>query len=238
MRFKLILLFSLFLTACAGVPLNKDLDAHRFSGDPEKLNRAIYQFNTVVDKNILKPVAQGYKAVTPPPARKGISNVFKNLLEINSLLNNILQGDIVGASQNVSRFLINSTVGVLGLFDIASRNNIAPNVEDFGQTMAVWGIPHGPYLVLPFIGPSSLRDAIGLIPYYVYTQPEAFISDFETRVVISSINIINQRAQLLGASDLLEGQLDPYSFLRESHEQARINAIFDNNPPEEEFEDF
>ncbi|MBT6329780.1 MAG: VacJ family lipoprotein [Kordiimonadaceae bacterium] len=228
----------MFLTACAGVPVNTTLDAHRFSSDPEKLNRAIYQFNTVVDKSILRPVAQGYRAVTPAPARKGISNIFKNLLEINSLLNNILQGDLGGAGQNFSRFIINSTVGVLGLFDIASRNNIAPDIEDFGQTMAVWGIPHGPYLVLPFLGPSSLRDAIGLIPYYMYTQPESVISDFEARVAVSSLYIINQRAQLLGASDLLEGQLDPYSFLRESREQARINAIFDNKPPEEEFDNF
>lgn len=234
----LTLICVLFITGCAGVPTNKDLDAHRFSGDPEKFNRSIYQFNDKVDKSILKPVSQGYVAIVPDPARKGISNFFNNLLEINSLVNNILQGDITGAGNNIARFLANTTVGILGLFDVAGKNGVKPDTEDFGQTMAVWGVPPGLFIVLPFLGPSSLRDAVGLIPYYLYTRPQSHVSEFESGVAITVANVVNQRAKFLGASELVDSQLDPYSFIRGTYEQARINAVFDDNPPEEEFDDF
>ena len=228
----------LFISGCAGVPTNRDLNAHRFSGDPEKLNRSIYQFNDKVDKTILKPISQGYVAVVPDPARKGINNFFNNLLEINSLINNILQGDLSGAGTNIARFMANTTVGIFGLFDIAGKNGVESDTEDFGQTMAVWGVSPGPFIVLPFLGPSSLRDAVGLIPYYLYTRPQSHLSEFESRVAITASDVISRRAKLLGASDLVDGQLDPYSFIRGTYEQARINAVFDNNPPEEDFDDF
>ncbi|MDG2088569.1 MAG: VacJ family lipoprotein [Arenicellaceae bacterium] len=238
MKITFTLFCFLFITGCAGVPINKDLDAHRFSGDPEKLNRAVYKFNDRIDKAFLRPIAKGYVTIVPGLARKGIRNVFNNLLEINSLINNILQGDINGAGSNLARFMANTTVGILGLFDVAGKISVDPNVEDFGQTMAVWGIPPGPHIILPFFGSSSLRDALGLIPYYAYTQPQAQFSNFNTRAATTGFYLISQRSDFLGASAILDGQLDPYSFARAAYEQARINAVFDDNPPEEEFDGF
>jgi phospholipid-binding lipoprotein MlaA len=238
MKPTFILICFLFISGCAGVPTNRDLDAHRFSGDPEKLNRAIYQFNDKIDRGVLKPISQGYASVVPDPVRKGISNFYNNLLEINSLINNIIQGDLSGAGTNLARFMTNTTVGILGLFDVAGKNGVEPDTEDFGQTMAVWGIPPGPFIILPLLGPSSLRDAVGLIPYYIYTRPQSHISELKPSVAIAVTNLINRRSKLLGASDLVDGQLDPYSFIRGTYEQARINAVFDDNPPEEEYDDF
>ncbi len=203
--------------------------------DPlEGFNRAMYTFNDKLDKYVLKPVAKGYRVVAPAPVRKSVANFFSNLHDPVVMLNNLLQGKPEEAASDLSRFIFNSTIGIFGLFDVSSKFGLPKHNEDFGQTLAVWGVGDGPYLVLPFFGPSNMRDAPALaVDWEAY--PLTHEKDSGTRDKLLLLEVIDKRSQLLDASDILEqaaGQ-DPYIFVREAYRQQRRNLIYDGNPPEQ-----
>lgn len=200
--------------------------------DPfEKYNRAVYKFNDTVDRAFLKPVAEGYRKVVPGVVRKSVGNFFRNLLEPTTIINDILQGKFEQALSDSVRLLFNTSFGVLGLFDVATGIGIEPHQEDFGQTFAVWGFKPGPFIMLPFIGPTNVRDGIGLIPYYFATDPRLYSDNTTLNLSLLVLNAVDSRAQLLSGSKLLELQLDPYAFLRDVYSQRRINLIYDGDPP-------
>ena len=205
--------------------------------DPwENMNRAIFKFNTVLDKAILKPVAKGYVKVMPTPVRKGVSNFFSNLAEPTTIVNDVLQGKFKQGAQDTGRFLVNSTVGILGIFDVAKHISLEKHREDFGQTFGKWGAGTGPYIVLPLLGPSNVRDGIGLIPQYLYTDPIPQVSDNGARTGLIVGRVINLRADLLRLDKLLDQQIDPYVFVRDGFLQQRKKAVYDGNLPEVEDE--
>jgi len=216
------------LAGCAGHPVKPD-----GIKDPlEKMNRAIYKFNDSTDRHIMKPVARAYTKSVPAPMRRGISNFYNNLFQPTTIVNDFLQGKFKQGFADFWRFAINTTVGLLGFMDPASKLGLDHHEEDFGQTFAVWGAGPGPYLVLPILGPSNLRDGVGLVPYYKYTYVPGYIEDDIARWSVITLNSINFRANLLGASEILEqAALDPYVFVREAYNQRRINQIYDGNPP-------
>jgi phospholipid-binding lipoprotein MlaA len=206
--------------------------------DPfEPVNRAIYSFNDAVDTAVIRPLAEGYRAVLPSFVRTGISNFFANINDVLIALNNLLQGKVVAAISDVGRVLVNTTVGVGGLIDIASKINLEKHNEDFGQTLGYWGVGDGPYLMLPILGPSSLRDALGRF-VDAKGDPVGFIRDIPWRNSLWGTRAVNQRAELLDTSKILEtASLDPYEFLRDGYLQRRRNLIYDGSPPREKDED-
>lgn len=202
--------------------------------DPlEPLNRGIYQFNEGVDTVLLKPAAEIYQGVVPPIARTGVRNVFNNLNDVVVALNNLLQGKFTEAASDVGRIAINTTAGLLGLFDVASPAGLEKHEEDFGQTLGYWGIGDGPYLVLPFVGPRNLRDTAGLIVDWE-VDPLLQFDPVRTRNQLWALRIVSLRAELLSASKLLSvAALDEYEFVRDAYIQRRRNLIHDGNPPRE-----
>lgn len=212
----------------------------RVEYDPlEPLNRGVHQINDVTDRVLLKPVAKGYKAVVPSFARSGVSNFFDNLGTPRSAINNFLQGKPKRGFDDIARFLFNSTLGIGGLVDIASRGGLEEYDEDFGQTLAVWGVPDGPYIVLPFLGPSTLRDAF-VRPADIFADPMYYLDDSTVRDKLVVLNIIDLRTRLLSADRLLEDSKDRYITIRESYLQNRNFVIHDGNPPMDDdfYDDF
>ena len=211
--------------------------------DPwEPLNRGIYRFNDVGDRILVKPVAKGYKKLVPAFARRGVSNFYDNLVTPRSALNNFLQGKPRRGLDDIARFLFNSTLGIGGLFDVASSGGLEEYNEDFGQTLAVWGVPNGPYVVLPFMGPSTLRDTVGR-PFDVAADPLFHYDDSSVRDPLYVLRVIDLRQRLLSAEGLIEDSQDPYITLRESYLQNRNYVIHDGDPPidddfYDDFEDF
>ncbi|MBL1320019.1 MAG: VacJ family lipoprotein [Methylophaga sp.] len=209
------------------------------SDDPlEGYNRAMYSFNDLADRAVLKPVAKVYDAITPDPISRGISNFFSNLNEITVILNDLLQFKFDQAAHDTGRFLLNSTVGFAGIFDVAGYAGHTKNNEDFGQTLGAWGVEPGAYVVLPFFGPRNVRDSFGLVAD-IYTDPVVYIDDNGTRNAFAATRIIDSRASLLGAKNVLEeAALDEYIFVRDAYLQRRQNLVYDGNPPEEDFDVF
>lgn len=214
------------MLACAG------LMALPFAGqaateDPwESVNRPIFRFNDAVDTYALKPLAQGYRKVTPQFVETGVHNVFRNLWEVGNLANNLLQGKVHDAGVDTSRFLFNTTLGGLGFFDVATRMGLQRSDEDFGQTLGVWGVESGPYLVLPLLGPSSLRDAPAKIPDSFLT-PYPHIDHVPTRNVLRGVNVVDTRASLLDAERMVSG--DKYIFIRNAYLQNREFRVRDGD---------
>lgn len=216
----------LLLSGCA--TLSGPPDPH----DPwERFNRTMYRFNDKLDRAVLKPVAKGYRTITPDPAEKGINNFFSNLDDILVIANDVLQLKPLQALSNTGRFLVNSTLGIAGFFDVATPIGLDKHSEDFGQTLGRWGISQGPYLVLPFFGSSTVRDGTGLaVDQYMYPLRE--VEDREARIGLHVLNIVSLRAGLLEAGDIVnEAAYDPYIFLRELYIQRRQNLIHDGTPP-------
>lgn len=203
--------------------------------DPfESYNRAMYSFNDTVDQAVVRPVAQAYKDYLPNLMQTGISNFFDNIGDLNVMINNLLQFKIENAVSDFGRILWNSTVGIFGLIDVASHMGLQKHDEDFGQTFAVWGIPEGPYIVLPFLGPSTGRDTVGWVGD-IYVDPLFAIEDNNTYWGLVALRFIDTRADLLSASRILEqAAIDPYIFVRDAYLQHRRNLIHDGNPPQDE----
>ena len=227
MRTFPLLFAGLLLAACAAGP-------DRVEHDPlEPANRGMYKVNDALDRVLTRPIAKAYNAVVPRPVRQGVTNFSQNLMTPSSSLNNFMQGKPRDGAGELLRFVINSTVGIGGLFDIAARSGIEPRTEDFGQTAAVWGVPNGPYVMLPFRGPSTLRDAV-LMPLDILVDPLYHVDDSSVRDPLYVLRIINLRARLLSLDELLEDSADPYITLRESYLQNREFEIYDGDPPSDD----
>jgi len=207
--------------------------------DPfEGYNRFMHTFNDNADKIVLKPVAKVYDAVMPDPLSRGVSNFFSNLNELTVILNDLLQLKFGQAFQDTGRFVLNSTVGVGGLFDVASLSGYKKHNEDFGQTLGAWGVEPGPYFVLPLFGPSNIRDTIGMAGNY-FTDPVVHIDHVPTRNQVYGTRVVDDRSQLLSAEKILEEATDDeYSFIRDAYIQRRQNLVYDGNPPEDDFDVF
>ena len=193
--------------------------------DPlESMNRSIYSFNEGVDEAIFKPVATAYQTVTPRVARQGVTNFFDNLGDAWSFVNNVLQGQGQGAYNSMVRFSVNTVLGIGGLFDIASEAGIERRKQDFGQTLGRWGMPTGPYLVLPFWGPSTVRDSAGLV-VDAFGYPANTMDDVRWRNSLFGLRMVNNRANLLKAGDVLDSvALDKYSLVRDVYLRSRIGG--------------
>ncbi|MDR9436570.1 MAG: VacJ family lipoprotein [Thiohalophilus sp.] len=203
--------------------------------DPlEPYNRAMYKFNDTVDRAVLRPVAQAYKDTVPQPAQTGVSNFFSNLDDVWVMVNNLLQLKFEAAASDFSRVVWNSTVGLFGLIDVATPMGLPKHNEDFGQTLGHWGVGEGAYIVLPFLGPSTLRDTGGLIADWEY-EPLQEIDDEEAYWSAVVLRAIDTRAGLLSASRMLEESgADPYTFMRDAYLQRRRSLVHDGNPPRTE----
>lgn len=207
------------------------------SDDPwAGMNRGIYKFNDGLDRAVLKPTAKGYKAVTPSWFRTGVGNFFDNLSYPLTAANQLLQGKPRMFVKDTGRFLTNSTLGLAGLFDVADRMGLPSNDEDFGQTLAVWGVPSGPYLMLPFLGPSTLRDGPARIPEWLVGGVGSLNVSDRVKWGARGLTLIDQRASLLTAEGTLDSAYDKYGVMRDAWMQRREYQIFDGNPPEEPLE--
>ena len=202
--------------------------------DPwESYNRGMYKFNDALDKAVLKPVAQSYVEGVPEFAREGVGNFFGNLEDIDTGLNNLLQGKFADGAKDLGRFVVNSVVGIGGLWDVATPMGLEKHDEDFGQTLGWWGVPPGPYFIIPLLGPSTLRDAPALW-VDVSTVYNREISDIAVRNSLYGLDIVQTRAGLFKAEKVLdEAALDKYSFTRDAWLQRRRNHVFDGRPPRE-----
>ncbi|MBI3897930.1 MAG: VacJ family lipoprotein [Gammaproteobacteria bacterium] len=233
-RLLILVLFVVGFSGCATVPTGAqeatpESESETAVNDPlEGFNRTMYSFNNKFDRYLLKPVASGYRTVTPAPVRKGVSNFFSNLREPLVLLNNVLQGKFKNAASDLGRFVTNTTIGVFGLFDVASHVGLERHTEDFGQTLGAWGVGEGPYLVLPFLGPSNVRDGFGLVGDYA-AYPPTYMEEQSTASKLLAVRIIDTRTQLLDAGDILEQAAgeDSYVFVREAYLQRRRNLVSD-----------
>ena len=203
--------------------------------DPlEPMNRSISRFNDSLDENVLKPVATSYQDVTPDLVQKGVRNVFNNLSDIWSTVNNGLQLKGRDTAESLMRSVVNTVFGIYGIFDVATPIGLERHPEDFGQTLGVWGVPNGPYVVLPLFGPSTLRDTAGM-PVDTSADFVRNLDHIPTRNSAMTLRIVDKRANLLGTTNLLsEAAIDKYSFTRDAYLQYRRNQVFDGNPPDEE----
>jgi phospholipid-binding lipoprotein MlaA len=203
--------------------------------DPlEPMNRSISRFNDSLDENVLKPVATGYKDVTPELVQKGVRNVFNNLSDIWSTVNNGLQLKGRDTAESLMRSVVNTVFGIYGIFDVATPIGLERHPEDFGQTLGAWGVPDGPYVVLPLFGPSTLRDTAGM-PVDTSVDYVRNLDHIPTRNSAMALRVVDKRTSLLGTSNLLtEAAIDKYSFTRDAYLQYRRNQVFDGNPPDEE----
>jgi phospholipid-binding lipoprotein MlaA len=222
------LLSLVFLGGCASTAKNPR--------DPlEPLNRVVYKLNDGLDKVILKPAATVYKTVLPQFVRTGVTNFYNNLYDVLTALNNLLQGKVGDAVSDVGRIAINTTVGLAGFIDVATEVGLEKHKEDFGQTLGRWGINSGPYLQIPFFGPSSFRDGVGSAVDFKL-DPIRYIwrDHIRTRNSVWGLYVINLRANLLDSTKILdEAALDPYEFQRDAYLQRRRNLVYDGNPPPE-----
>lgn len=223
------------LLGCASIP-----EVDKNPADPwESYNRGMHNFNTVVDNATLKPVAKGYRKIIPSPARRGVSNFFQNLSTPGSMINNFLQGKPSRGFSELARFAVNSTIGIGGLIDIATASGIEEYSEDFGQTAAVWGVPSGPFVMLPFLGPSTVRGAVAR-PIDRLADPLYHYDNTSVRDPLIVLSIIDLRYRLLVTDKILEDSKDAYVTIRESYLQNREFQIFDGDPPDDDdfFDEF
>jgi phospholipid-binding lipoprotein MlaA len=219
-----------WLAGCATLPPNSPRSPH----DPwERFNRSIYKFNDGLDRAILKPVAKGYVRVVPNPIRTGINNFFTNLRTPTVMINDALQGKFLAAANDLGRFLLNTTLGVGGLLDPATSAGLEKNDEDFGQTLGKWGVHAGPYLVLPFFGPSDARDAPARL-VDAYTNPRQYIKNNWIKYGLLVPDYIDTRAQLLSLDATLKNVYDPYTFIRDAYIARRQYLVSDGKVVDED----
>ncbi len=216
--------------AAPGMPPD-DLEEETDPDPYEAYNRQVYRFNNAIDRAVVKPVAKAYRTVTPDFVERGVANFFRNLAEPTTMVNDLLQGKGKQFWSDSGRFVVNTTVGVVGLFDVAKHVGLEKHNEDFGQTLAKWGAQDSPYFVLPFFGPRTIRDSFGLLGDW-FTDPITYIKDNTVRYSVRALAVVDIRAQLLTASKVLEqASDDEYLFVREAYLQKRRQLIYDGNPP-------
>jgi phospholipid-binding lipoprotein MlaA len=227
-----LLLAILMLTGCSTV----NLSAYTQQKDPfENVNRKIYAFNDTLDRNLLKPVAQGYSNVTPTPVKNMVSNFFSHLDDVIVTANDLLQFKFHQAVTDGARVVFNTTFGVLGLFNVTDR--LEKHNEDFGQTLGYWGLPSGPYVMLPILGPSSVRDGAGRYGD-TYFSVISNTKHVPTRNSAWAMEGLDTRAGLLEQEKVLDDAIiDRYSFIRDAYLMRRQSLVYDGNPPKQKFED-
>jgi phospholipid-binding lipoprotein MlaA len=225
---SLIIALILLCTGCA--------TAQETTGsDPfESANRNIFAFNDGLDRHIVAPVSRGYRAITPRFVERGVRNFFANLYDFNGVINAILQGRFVKAAQNGGRFVVNSTVGMLGTLDIASEMGVSPYRTDFGHTLAIWGFESGPYLMVPFFGPRTVRSGAGFM-FDTVASVQWGIDSFRVRAALFALEVIDMRAALTDAEELITG--DRYIFIRDIYLQQR-EAFVNEGVVEDSFSDY
>jgi len=203
------------LLGCAAAPAQKD------PRDPwERMNRTTYKFNDKLDKAVLRPVVHGYQKVTPSFARTGISNFFDNLNYPVVIVNDLLQAKLLTAGQDTGRLLMNTTLGIGGLLDPASRAGLQKNNNDFGLTLGTWGVHKGPYFVIPFLGPSDVRDGLGRIPDS-FASPQNYIGNTTVHYSLWGVGLLDARYRLISTEKLLDSAYDPYLFMKNAYLQRR-----------------
>jgi phospholipid-binding lipoprotein MlaA len=223
-----ILLAGLLLTGCATLPPAAKPDAR----DPwERFNRTTFKVNDALDRAILRPTARGYVKVTPRLVRTGVNNFFSNLETATTLVNDVLQGKMRGAGHDTARLLLNTTLGLGGLFDPATAAGLDKNDEDFGQTLGKWGVSNGPYLMLPLLGPTTVRDGFGEV-LDTFTEPTHYLEDDSTRYAITAAEVVDIRAGLLDLDAQLNQAFDRYAFVRNAWLARREYKVTDGNVEE------
>lgn len=218
----------LLLAGCAHLPPDEPSDPL------EPVNRGIYSFNRGADRYVLRPVARSYRDYVPVEIRSGVSNFLDNLFYPTVIVNDLLQGKLVQGGKDLGRFVVNSTIGIVGILDVATDMGLPANDEDLGQTFGKWGAGEGWYLMLPLLGPSNTRDLIGSVGD-AYTSPTAYV-DTEEAIALRVMGAIDARTGLLDADKFLDEQYDPYLFIRTAYLQRRQNLVFDGKPPKPEFD--
>ena len=222
-RAVIVVVCATALSACVTLPP----DSKRSPQDPwESFNRGIYNFNDALDRAVAKPVAKGYVKVVPEPIRIGVSNFFSNLETPTVLFNDALQGKLLAAANDLGRFVMNSTLGLAGILDPATSAGLARNDEDFGQTLGKWGVHSGPFIELPLLGPSDLRDGPARL-VDTYTNPRQYIKNDYIKYGLYLPDFIDRRARLLSLDDTLKNVYDPYAFIRDAYLQRRAYQISD-----------
>ena len=225
---QIALAASLLLVGCASAPTANPKDPW------EPMNRSVASFNDKVDDNVLKPLATGYRNVVPDLIQTGVRNVFNNFADMWSTINSALQLKPLNTVELIGRVVVNTVFGIYGIFDVATYIKLERHPEDFGQTLGYWGMPNGPYLVLPLFGPSTLRDGASL-PVDFAVSPTKLIADIPTRNEVFALRLVSKRAELLKPGNLLEeASIDKYSFTRDAYLQYRRSQIYDGNPPDDE----
>lgn len=223
-----VLCLGLGLTGCATTASAPS------AADPwERVNRSTYAFNDALDRAVLKPVAKGYRRYVPQPFRTSVSNFLSNLAYPTTIVNDLLQLKLMDAVSDTTRLVLNTTFGLGGLFDPASRAGLRRNNEDFGQTLGAWGVPAGPYLVIPFLGPSTLRDAPSLYADYL-TDTRHYIADNSIDFAFVGLSIVDRRASLIPLEAALEGAFDPYALIRNAYLDRREYQVRDGEVAEED----
>ncbi|MCG8378002.1 MAG: VacJ family lipoprotein [Proteobacteria bacterium] len=223
LKIVLLCLSMFFLSACATTGALDERDPW------EGFNRGVYSFNEVMDDLIFNPISELYNFITPDFLNKGISNFFSNLAQISVIANDILQFKFDQVVNDTTRLLINSTVGLMGIFDVASSAGLYSSEEDFGQTLAYWGIGPGPYLVVPFFGPATVRDAAGFAVDRGILSPLMYIDDDLTRAGLLSLNYVDFKADLLSTRDLIgEAAVDEYDFVKNAYFEKRASQMNDD----------
>jgi phospholipid-binding lipoprotein MlaA len=231
---RLPALIAFVVLASAGCATTGD----RTPSDPiEGFNRGAYKFNDALDRGVLKPTAKAYVKVMPGWFRTGVGNFFMNLKGPGTIINQLLQGKFREAGQDTGRFLLNTTFGLGGVIDVATMNELPQHDEDFGQTLGKWGVPPGPYLVIPFLGPATVRDGPSRIAD-TFLEPLYWYDNDEVRWGSLALSLIDDRARLLPLDDTLAETYDPYAFIRDAYLQRRQYLVYDGEPPEEPLEEF
>jgi phospholipid-binding lipoprotein MlaA len=220
---------ALSATGCVTLPPN----SQRSPQDPwESWNRGVYKVNDKLDRAVAKPVARTYVRAVPSPVRTGVSNFFENLRTTTVMINDALQGKFKAAANDLARFVLNSTVGIGGLLDPATQAGLDHNDEDFGQTLGVWGLHPGPFLELPLLGPSDVRDGSGRI-VDLFTNPTHYIQNNYIEYGLYVVDLIDTRASLLSLDDTLKNVYDPYAFIRDAYLQRRAYLVSDGKVTDE-----
>ena len=228
-RAALGMVFALSVSACVTLPPN----SQRAPQDPwESWNRGVYKVNDALDRTVAKPVARTYVRIVPRPIRTGVSNFFANLDTPTVMVNDALQGKFLAAANDLGRFLLNSTVGLAGLLDPATPAGLARNDEDFGQTLGHWGVHPGPFVELPLLGPSDLRDAPAKL-VDTYTNPRQYIRNTNVKYALYGVNLVDRRAGLLPLDETMKNVYDPYAFVRDAYLQRRAYLVSDGKVTDE-----
>jgi phospholipid-binding lipoprotein MlaA len=238
MQIIFAVLLALHLGACAGtqsVAKGNDTSALSAADPWETFNRGIDTVNRGLDRVTLKPAAQGYQKLLPAFVRRGATNFFSNLRTPLTIINQILQGKGRAAFSDTGRLLLNSTVGIGGLFDPATSTGLERHNEDFGQTLATWGVPDGPFVMLPLLGPRTLRDALA-VPLNIFANPLLHYENTSARDKLWALQALDMRARLLSVESMIDDSYDPYVTVRDAYLQNRRYLIYDGDPPELEDE--